>query len=280
MWEGSWMRRAVVILLLGSLPAAAAAAEAAACSVRKGLYDEWLSSEKRVGGLRTALKGALVSGSAAPAPDEAKQETIGQQYRAFFQCISDASEQADATALQSSCKDAADDMVASLVCQTVLYLKGGRMESKEFVEALPGKKGAELVWELDTIAATAPDKTPAPAIFLPKGPAYKLLDELFLLVLDGKAGAAGKYLAIAAAASGDAVRHTDDQFKVLLREAPAVVVQEWPLLRQYQPRLKKLMAELGSSLTAAEMQQMRRGLAAFCTKDNLDCPEILKVLGR
>lgn len=274
------MRRAVVILLLGSLPAAAAAAEAAACSVRKGLYDEWLSSEKRVGGLRTALKGALVSGSAAPAPDEAKQETIGQQYRSFFQCLSDVSEKPDATALQSSCKESADDKVASLACQTVLYIKGGRMESKEFVDALPGKKGAELVWELDAIAAAGPDKTPPPAIFLPKGPAYKLLDELFLLVLDGKAGAAGKYVAIAGVATGDGVRHTDDQFKVLLREAPAVVVQEWPVLRQYQARLKKLMAELASSLTAAEMQQMRRGLAGFCSKDNLDCPEILKVLGR
>jgi len=275
------MRRTVFVVLLELMSAiAAAGADAAGCSVRKGLYDQWLASASRgSGGAHTLLKGALASGSSPYAAGTTKQEAIVQDYRSFFQCLSAAAEQPDPAVLQASCKDAASDKVAALVCETALYLKGGRTASKEFVDTLPGKKGAEAVWELDAIAARA-DQAAAPAISPPKGPAYKLLDELFLLVLDGTEGAASKYFAIASIASGEAAHHTDDQIKVLLREAPAVVVQEWPILRQYQPRLKKLVSELAASLSAAELTQMRRGLAGFCSKDNLDCPEILKVLGR
>jgi hypothetical protein len=157
-----------------------------------------------------------------------------------------------------------------------LYLKERRTGSKEFIDVLPGKKTAELVWELDTIASGGPAKASVLPIFLPKGPAYKLVDELFLLVLDGREGAAAKYFAIAAMASGEAARHTDDQIKIFLRESPSLVVHEWPVLRQYQPRLRKLMSELAP----ADLLQMRKSLAAFCSKDNLDCPEILRVLGR
>src|SRR5258708_31262900 len=166
------MKRTVVIVFLELLPAiAAGGADAAVCSVRKSLYDVWLASEKRAGGVRARLKGALVSGSTALPPDEPNHESIGQEYRAFFQCLAGAAESPDLVALQSSCKDAAADRVASLVCQTALYLKEGRTGSKEFVDALPGKKVAELVWDLDAITAAAPDTVPLPAIFLPNGPA-------------------------------------------------------------------------------------------------------------
>src|SRR5260370_2756382 len=271
------MRRTVVVLLLELLPAlVAAGADAAVCGVRKGLYDGWLASEKRVGGVRARLMGALVSASTAPPPDEPNHESIGQEYRAFFQCLAGAAESPDLVALQSSCKDAAADGVASLVCETALYLKEGRTGSKEFVDALPVKKLGELVWDLDAIAATAPDTVPIPAIFLPNGPAYTLLDELFLLVLDGKEDAASKYLAIASVARGEGARHTDEQIKVLLRESPAVGLLKSPILRQYQPNLKKLVSELAPS----ELLQMRKGLIGFCSKDNLDCPEILKFFVR
>jgi hypothetical protein len=39
------------------------------------------------------------------------------------------------------------------------------------------------------------------------------------------------------------------------------------------------MAEFSRELSAAEMKKVRQGIAGFCNKDNLDCPEILKFFG-
>jgi hypothetical protein len=44
--------------------------------------------------------------------------------------------------------------------------------------------------------------------------------------------------------------------------------------------LKKLFAELSTELSALELNKVRQGIAGACTKDNLDCPEILKFFGR
>ena len=211
-------------------------------------------------------------------PDE--RQEVRDAYQAFFQCLADTAEHHDHLVLQAVCDDAAGDHLASMVCRTVLYIKGGRMGVKDFVDALPsGKRGADLIWDLEAVAVPGPGDPP-PSIFLPNGPAYRLIDELFLLVLDGRDNATAKYFAIAANASEVGASHTDSQIQLLLREAPAVVVKEWPVLRQYQPRLKKLVTEMSNTLSRAEMLQMRQGVMSFCPKDNLDCPEIMKLMGR
>ena len=89
-----------------------------------------------------------------------------------------------------------------------------------------------------------------------------------------------KYFHIVGAASGAGTQYTDAQIKILLRESPALLVEHWAVIRQYQPVLKKLMAELSKELSAAEMKKIRQGIAGFCNKDNLDCPEILKFFGQ
>src|SRR5438045_2977336 len=114
----------------------------------------------------------------------------------------------------------------------------------------------------------------------PKGPAYKLLDELFLLVLDDKETAAAKYFNMWSAASPTGERYMGNQVQLLLRESPAVVVKEWPVLRKYQPQIKKVVADMTASLPAPELKKMRQGMAGFCGPDNLDCPELLKLVGK
>ena len=88
------------------------------------------------------------------------------------------------------------------------------------------KKSAEMIWDLQMIVESG-SPTRQAAIFLPDGPAYKIVDELFVLVLDDKEMAALKYFQIAGSAAGTAGRHVDAQLKILLRESPAVVVKEW-----------------------------------------------------
>lgn len=268
------MKQATTLVFLGLLMAvASAAAGPAACAVQKGLYDDWLALSKRAGSPRRVLK--LVGAPTPAAPDPEKEKKIAEEYGAFFQCLSGAAAQKDEKTAPSFCEEASADRLAAVVCGTVAYVKDGRAASKDFVDALPtGKKGAEMIWDLETIAASG-QKTPAP-IFLPKGPAYKIIDELFVLVLDDKDGAVSKYFNIAASASDAGARHIDDQIKVFLMESPAVVVKEWAVVRQSLPRIKKLLA----GMPPADIRKLRQGIAGFCAKDNLDCPEILKTFGR
>jgi hypothetical protein len=271
--------RVAVAVFLGFLGVTAATGEeVAGCGVRKGLYDEWALSKKSLppGSGKEALLAS--ANRSVDEPDE--RRGVRETYQAFFQCLSDTAERQGNEALQAVCNEAAGDRLASMVCRTVLYIKGGRTGVKDFVDALPsGKRGADLIWDLEAIAVPGP-KDPPPSIFLPNGPAYRLIDELFLLVLDGRDNATAKYFTIAADASEQGASHTDSQIQLLLREAPAVVVKEWPVLRQYQPLLRKLVKEMSNTLSRAEMLQIRQGVTAFCTKDNLDCPEIMKLMGR
>jgi hypothetical protein len=136
-----------------------------------------------------------------------------------------------------------------------------------------------MIWELKAIAEAGGKPDRLPKLF-PKGPAYQIVDELFVMVLDDQNAAAMKYFHIVGAASGPDERYVDSQIKLLLRESPAMVVKQWEFLRQYQPKVRKLMAELAAELPGSEIKKLREGVAGFCTKGNLDCPEIFKVIGR
>ena len=272
------MRRPARFALVGLLVASAAhAAEPAGCAVRKGLYDAWLSLNKRT--TRTFPK---FTGSASRvAAEPASAEEIYREYQTFFQCLSDMAVPAAAESRSAMCADAATDRIGSLVCQLSLYVKTERTSGAELLDALPAsKKGAEMIWDLDAIAdAGAVDKH-FPPLFAPKGPAYKLIDELFVLALDDRETAMPKYLQIVGAASAAGMQYTDSQIKILLRESPILVVKHWEILRQYQPKLRKLLAELTAELSAQDINKLRQGIASSCTKDNLDCPEIQKFFGR
>jgi len=270
------MKRAVRVVVFGlCFIGSAAAGDSAACGVSKGLYEEWLGiikSSVHKGG------GALMDHAPSlPQPD--RRKAITKEYQGFFHCLADTTERQNISALQEKCKVVESDRPAWLACVTAVHLKSGRTDTKEFLDAVPaGKKGGEIVWDLDAIAGGPQDGSTS--IFLPRGPAYKLVDELFLLVLDDKDTAALKYMGIATAATGEAGQHVDEQLKLLLRESPAVVVKRWVVFRQYQSKLKKLLADMTAEMPATEMQKMRKGLGAFCSKDNPDCPEIVRLLGK
>ena len=266
---------AVIGLLLGF---AAHAAEPRGCEVHKGLYDSWLSLAKR--GTHSGPIGSLL-GASRSTPRQDSAQDIYSEYRNFFQCLSDTAVPADEDAGRSMCKEAAADRVGALVCQAALYVKTGRTAGKELLDAMPSsKKGAELIWDLDAIAAAGVEGNRFPALFAPKGPAFKIIDEVFVLALDNRETAMAKYFHIVGAASGAGTQYTDAQIKILLRESPALVVEHWAVIRQYQPVLKKVMAELSRELSGPEMKKVRQGIAGFCNKDNLDCPEILKFFGQ
>src|SRR5689334_24059535 len=140
------------LVFLGLLLAvASAAAGPPGCAVQKGLYDDWLAVAKRGSSPNKVLK--LVGATTPAVPDPERELNIGKQYHAFFQCLSDAARKDEKTA-PSFCEDAAGDRLAALVCGTVAYLKDGRAASKDFIDSLPsGKKGAEMIWDLEAIAA-------------------------------------------------------------------------------------------------------------------------------
>ncbi len=268
------MKRAGGLVFLGLLLSnGAAGATPAACTIRKGVYDEWLSLEKRGSSPRKVLK--LLGGPRASTPDAASGQAIGEAYQGYFQCLSDTVVKKEEKPPLSFCEGAAGDRLAAFVCQTAAYIKQERAASKEFIDAFPaGKKAGEMIWDLDAIASLESSKEAV--LFPPKGPAYKAIDELFVLVLDGQESAVSKYFNIAGAASDAGARYMDGQIKVLLLEAPAVVVKQWPTVRQYLPILKKQL----QAMPPEELRKIRLGMAGFCAKDNLDCPEILRTFGK
>jgi hypothetical protein len=274
------MTRAVRIAFLGLLIAGAAAGASAGCSVPNGLYDGWLALSKR-GSSRAAPRNEALVAAGAEAPAEPEQrQAIGKEYQAFFECLSDAAGRKDKPAIATLCKESEEDRLAALVCQGVQYVVGGRTDGKGFLEAFPsGKKGSEMVWDLEAIGAAAPAKSSTSAVF-PDGPAFKLIDELFLLVLDNDEAAATRYFNILSYAPGGGVKHMDDQLKLLVREAPSVVVDRWAIIRQHQSKLKRIFSEMTASMPAAEIAKLRKGLAGFCKPDNPDCPEIRKIFGK
>jgi len=274
------MSRRILFALIGLLVGSAAhAAEPTGCVVRKGLYEAWLSSVKRSPGTLPRF-GALL-GSSRSSPDTTSTQEIHEQYQSFFQCLSDSTLPADDDGGRSLCKEAAPDRIGSLVCQVALYLKTNRTAGAEFLDALPAsRKGAEMIWDLDAIAGAGTVEKQGPPLFAPKGPAYKIIDEVFVLALDDRETAMSKYFHIVGAASGAGTQYTDSQIKILLRESPGLVVKHWAVLRQYQQKLKELIAALSTELSGPEMNQVRQGIASFCSKDNLDCPEIQKFVGR
>ena len=272
---GRRFRVAVLGLLLG---AAAHAAAPKGCEVHKGLYDSWLSLAKRE--TRSGPRIGALLGASRSTPRQDSAQDIYSEYGNFFQCLSDTAVPADEEAGRSMCKEAAADRISALACQVTLYVKSGRTAGKELLDALPAsKKGAEIIWDLDAIAAAGVEGDRFPAFFAPKGPAFKIIDEVFMLALDNRDTAMMKYFHIVGAASGAGAQYTDTQIKILLRESPALVVEHWAVIRQYQPVLKKVMAELSRELSGPGMKKVRQGIASACNKDNLDCPEIQKFFG-
>uniref|UniRef100_Q022L2 Secreted protein n=1 Tax=Solibacter usitatus (strain Ellin6076) TaxID=234267 RepID=Q022L2_SOLUE len=272
------MRRPARFALVGLLVASVApAAEPAGCAVRKGLYDAWLTLNKRTTRTFPKFTGSATRVAAEPA----SAEEIYREYQTFFQCLSDMALPAAADSRSAMCADASSDRLGSLTCQLSLYVKTDRTSGAELLDALPAsKKGAEMIWDLDAIADAGVVDKHFPPLFAPKGPAYKLIDEVFVLALDDRETAIAKYFHIVGAATGAGTQYTDSQIKILLRESPILVVKHWDILRQYQPKLKKLLAELAAELSAPDMNKVRQGIAGSCTRDNLDCPEIQKFFGR
>jgi hypothetical protein len=129
-----------------------------------------------------------------------------------------------------------------------------------------------MLWDLNAISGP-----PGTSLFPPKGPSYKLVDELFLLVLDERDVAITKYFNLASHATGDEAAYMDGQIRVFLKEAPAVVVHQWLVLRRYRPRLKAAAQALLAASKPAEAQALGKVVRSFCDKSNPDCPDILKL---
>src|SRR4051812_7799590 len=99
------MRRAAFPIWIGPLLVAAAAqAQPAACSITKGLYDQWLALERQASGHK-GLKGTLLSSSAS-VPDPAKQQRIKEEYQSYFRCLSEGSAKIDEQDVEAFCDPA------------------------------------------------------------------------------------------------------------------------------------------------------------------------------
>jgi hypothetical protein len=266
------MRNAIGVIAAGAiLPALLWSADPGRCRLDRNLYDDRLALVQRQGQAGGAATDALLApGVTAPAN---KLAAIDNQYRQFLTELSAASANKDADAIKSCCGQASGDRAGGLLCQLVQYVSGGRVDNAAFVDLFPSsRRDTILLWDLDSIAGG-----PSPALYPPKGPSYRLIDELFLLVMDQRDTATTKYFNLATHASGDAAKYIDAQIATFLKEAPSAVVNQWLVLRRFRPKLKTAAQQIIAVTPPAEMQNLVKTVRAFCDKANPDCPDILKL---
>jgi hypothetical protein len=265
------MKRTGLLIAGTVLPALLWGADAARCRLPKSLYDDRLTLAQKQGPAEgPATGGLLPPGKVVPA---GKLAAIDDQYRQFLTELSDDIERKDTEAIKACCEMAGSDRAGSLFCQLSLYLTGGRTDAAAFLDQFPsGRKETNMLWDLETIAGNIGKN-----MYPPKGPSYKLIDELFLLVLDERDAAIAKYFNLSTHSSGETASYMDGQIRTFLKEAPSAVVNQWLVLRRYRPKLKSAAQALNASLPPAEMQKLVKAVRAFCDKSNPDCPDILKL---
>lgn len=263
------MKRIGLVIAGTVLPGLLWGADAARCRLPKSLYDDRLTLAQKQGPAEGA-GGLLPSGKVAPA---GKLAAIDDQYRQFLTELSDSIDRKDADAVKACCDMAGPDRAGSLFCQLSLYLIGGRTDAAAFLDQFPGsRKETTMLWDLEGIAGNL-----GKSMYPPKGPSYRLIDELFLLVMDERDAAIAKYFNLATHTSGEAASYMDGQIRTFLKEAPSAVVNQWLVLRRYRPKLKAAAQALNATLSPAEMQKVTKMVRAFCDKSNPDCPDILKL---
>ena len=256
--------------LLHLAPVLLVGASAAQCELPKGLYEDRLALTQTQGPAEPANGALLPAGTVTPA---SKLTEIDGEYRRFLAAVAAATQAKDESALKACCDRASGDRAGALVCGLSLYLQGGRKQSAAFLEQFPnGRKEAAILPDLEAIFGK-----PGVELYPPKGPGYRLIDELFLLVMDEREVAINRYFSAATHSTGDQANYMNGQIRTFLKEAPAVVVNQWLVLRRYRPKLKQAAQSLIASSTPAEMQKLVRAVRTFCGASNPDCPDILKL---
>ena len=263
----------VFVLLSAALllPSLVWSADPGRCQLDRNLYEERLALVQKQGPADTPATGALLSAGTTPSAN--KRTAIDNEYRQFFTELTANAQSNDSDSLKACCNRAANDKAGALVCHLALYLDSGRKESASFLEQYPStRKEFAMLTELSSVFGDQ-----GTSLYPPKGPAYKLIDELFLLVLDQRDIAMTKYFALSKQASDDEADYMDAQIRAFLKEAPAAVVNQWLVLRRYRSKLKSAAQSLIASSTPAEMQSLVKTVRSLCDKSNPDCPDILKL---
>jgi len=265
------MGRAITILSGILLPATVLlGADVGRCELTKNLYEDRLALAQKQGPAETAAGALLPAGTNNPSD---RLAGIDSEYHGFFTVLAAAMDARDETEVKACCERASSDRAGALVCSLALYLNEDRKESAPFLEQFPSsRKETNMLWELNSIAGAAGTK-----MFPPKGPSYKLVDELFLLLMDERDTAINKYFNLAAHVGGEEAAYMDSQIQTFLKEAPSAVVHQWLVLRRYRPKLKSAAQAIVTSSSTADMLKLVKVVRSFCDKSNPDCPDILKL---
>jgi hypothetical protein len=124
----------------------------------------------------------------------------------------------------------------------------------------------------------------SPGMFSPTDLPHKIMDELFLRVLDDTDNAAAVLQYRHLRFGRHRPPHFDDQMKFLLREAPSVVSpRNWVDARETisTEAERSCWARVTASLRAGENSELRKGpCGAFCSRTSRTATEIVDSSGR
>jgi hypothetical protein len=247
--------------------------EPAPCALKPGMYDNRVRLEHEYA--RVWERNGHTIGPNTKKLRELRRE-LDRGYLAFMESVATLQDQNDKASVTSCCATAKNDPVASLFCPLLSYLAANRTNHAAFVASLPRSgRRLEAFWRLDEILGVDGELPALPSVSTHgEGLIDRFVDELYHLVAGGDRSAADKYLALYAAADGEAAGKMRDQLERLFEEHSDIVLRNWSTFRRYRVRL----ASISEGLSPKRSEEIRQKLLQHCNRSDRACKEILEVL--
>lgn len=239
------------------------------CSLPTGLYSERTRLEekyaKEVGNDYSQNKSVA---------DEILQQkkAVDQKYLNYMNQVANGT----SDTVHACCPPSQRDPVALRVCSLSSYIKGGRKDVASFLASVPtDKASAHSLWVLDEIAhsrESGADESKIP--FQPSGPVSTYMSELNRLILIGDQNAIRKYFGLFVLADGDAAEQMEGNLEEFLLHKPAVVAENWSILREYP----KALATMDEMMSESEKHQAVFSILKECSAKGLNCDGLSSAL--
>jgi hypothetical protein len=197
-------------------------------------------------------------------------QAIDAQYRRFVSALSETYEKKQIPAIDSRCDAARGDPEASIFCALIRYRLRERKNPARFLAALPATP--ETAAALDDLRHAASQNANAPQIAA--SPVYSVTDELYRLMLAGRPVATARYFYLLHHSGGAWADDAADQLEHYLREHPAELIRNWPVLRKYWNLSDGITWDVDADWWEGIVARYRR----VCSSADPRCREILGLL--
>ncbi|MCK5242423.1 hypothetical protein KAR34_08220 [bacterium] len=202
-------------------------------------------------------------------------KAIDRKYYWFMRSLCEAYDINNTKFINECCKETGFDPIAVQICNQAAYLTG-RKNPEVFIAAFPANSDEFAVfWMQDEIAFSRQSDLgmrTLPELYLPNGPVYKNIDELFLLVKENNKKAVEKYFGLLVFADGCYAEYVCDQVKDLFLNYPKIVLANWEEIKA-----NKALVRSSAYFSAEDIRKIEHNFKSISQEENRKFEEILSV---